>query len=547
MNFLRAFRGAFSTAPRDSPAPLALPPSESVPDGEGESPLALAVIQPAASTMVPLEVDEIVSANQWNVIKTMAMPSVSREEDISDVMHALALKYAHPGLTKHRHRVPKDGVTESWEYRCNSRYNGCEYRAKVVLERTPTGQVIEISTLHDHSNHASTAKRGLCPEVKEFLQRNFKMTPMAAHSYLFRSYPNHRSATLAQVQNYFRNHMTAIKAKRFAHTQSSWRNYCEQHPWSPHDPPDQVSVIYFKFDAEDFHCALSTNRLLRAVIEQRKHAPAYKQADATWKIVWEGHPVLVVGTVMWGGTFVPTAWMLSGNERQQDYAAVEVAVQEKLGALAKPDETHLVNVTPFCCADGALAIKWGERNATRRADRGLEPDKLLTCYSHMLRGAKLLARKHLRGEQKERMVSEVVADLQALEGLPFGFRRAFDLLVDMWMDKWNGRGQSQFVGIFRDSWLLENKRWSRAFVPVGLPNSTNNLERNNRSMKDILSHARTEATGAIEHIADGVVGWWSEHKLGDTPFPAGPVDREDMWVQVQVSEPASTIEQVVIN
>ena len=64
MNFLRAFRGALSTVPRDSPAQLALPPSESVPDYEGETPLALAVIQPATSTMVPLEVDEIVSANK---------------------------------------------------------------------------------------------------------------------------------------------------------------------------------------------------------------------------------------------------------------------------------------------------------------------------------------------------------------------------------------------------------------------------------------------------------------------------------------------------
>ena len=29
-------------------------------------------------------------------------------------------------------------------------------------------------------------------------------------------------------------------------------------------------------------------------------------------------------------------------------------------------------------------------------------------------------------------------------------RLAFDVLVCIWIDKWNGRGQSRFVAIFRD-------------------------------------------------------------------------------------------------
>ena len=45
------------------------------------------------------------------------------------------------------------------------------------------------------------------------------------------------------------------------------RKFSQYRPWSALDPLDEATVTYSKFDNNNFHTALSTNRLLRAVLE----------------------------------------------------------------------------------------------------------------------------------------------------------------------------------------------------------------------------------------------------------------------------------------
>ena len=121
--------------------------------------------------------------------------------------------------------------------------------------------------------------------------------------------------------------------------------------------------------------------------------------------------------------------------------------------------------------------------------------------------------------------------------LPYGFKNAFDFLVGKWRSKWTRAGKSAFLLKFQESWLGVNKRWSRAFVPVGLPGSSNALERGNRTIKDLLDHVRDEAPTAISELADRVVAWWSRHHFGVKKIPCGPEEGEKVWLEVQVSTP----------
>ena len=527
--FLKVLGGAFDAVARGLTNVPALPAPE--PESDGDA-LAIATVD----ALVPRDINEVVHENAWQCVKVMEVNSRGMQGNLGDAIKKLVMTYASATLKKHRHLVLQGSNRQSWEYCCCSIKKGCRYRAKGVLEKGPTGEILRIYQRGDHGNHEARGP-GLPREVKAFLESNVTLKPIAAHSLLVTHYPKYNEVELKQVQNYFRNHKTSLKATHFANTMNSWRKFAESRPWSASCPPDAATVIYSNFDDDNFHIAISTNRLLRAVLEQRKHAPPYKQADATWKITWEGHPLLVIGTVMWDRRFVPTVFMLSGNEREQDYAAMEVAASQKLRALARADEMHLAELTPVCCADSAAAIKNGERLANETLGRAHEDGNLLTCYAHMLRGTRKLAMKHLNGgaKSKESMIGQIVAELRAVHLLPHGFVNAFDFLMDAWKAKWGREAQTLFVVKFEESWLGVNKRWSRAFVPVGLPGSSNQLERSNRTVKDILDHARKEATSTIGDLADKVVAWWSAHKVALQDIPVGPVDGEDVWLEVQVS------------
>lgn len=115
-------------------------------------------------------------------------------------------------------------------------------------------------------------------------------------------------------------------------------------------------------------------------------------------------------------------FMLSTHERGEDYAAMEVAMTEKLKLLAPrhTDHGHLALMTPFCCADGAAALIKGERDANAQLRREHDEEKLLTCYTHMWRGGRLLGQKHLVGKKTE-MSHEIKTDLMAMHLLPYGF------------------------------------------------------------------------------------------------------------------------------
>ena len=240
----------------------------------------------------------------------MEVKSREMKGNLDDTIKKLVIKHTTETLKKHRHLVPKGSNLQSWEYQCCSERWGCRYRAKAVLEKGPTGEILRIYQRGVHENHEARGA-GLPSEVKAYLESKITMKPIAAHSLLVTHYPQYNGVQVKQVQNFFHNHKSSLKAKHFANTMHSWRKFAESRPWSPSAPTDAATVVYSNFDDDDFHIAISTNRLLRTILQQRKYAPPYKQADATWKITWEGHPLLLLGTVLWDRSFVPTVFMLS--------------------------------------------------------------------------------------------------------------------------------------------------------------------------------------------------------------------------------------------
>ena len=263
--FLKVLGGAFDAVARGLTIVPALPAPEPEPDGDA---LAIAPV----NALVPRDINAVVHEDAWQCVRVMVVKSRGMQGNLDDAIKKLVMTYASATLAKHRHLVPKGSNRQSWEYQCCSAKKGCRYRAKGVLEKGPTGEILRIYERGVHENHEARGA-GLPSEVKAYLESKITLKPIAAHSLLVTHYPKYKEVELKQVQNFFRNHKTSLKAKHFANTMNSWRKFAQSRPWSASHPLDAATVIYSNFDDDNFHIAISTNRLLRAVLEQRKHAP----------------------------------------------------------------------------------------------------------------------------------------------------------------------------------------------------------------------------------------------------------------------------------
>jgi hypothetical protein len=426
--------------------------------------------------------------------------------------------------------------TLKWQFKCAMAYRcDCPVRMRGWLE----DDTLSVYSWEVHNEHQPIGnKRGISVEAADFLTQSIvdKVKPMVAHRSLTAK-PYGKNVSYETVRGFFANHKTKIEVGVFSNTKQSWKAWCEERPWHVDAALDEPLVLSFDLTDGHFHILITTSRMLSMVLEQRRFQLPYKQADTTWKISWEGNPLIVTGTTDWKMRFLPTSFMLADHERAEEYGIAESKVAKALVEIAVKYEYDVstAEAVPICCGDSAPAIKNGEVEAW--GDEHTVDDEL-TCYFHMKNGVEGNVNAHLLASStdlKEQLKVQLLNDLSYLHALPYGCTdAAFDAAVELWKDKWEFLlEQPGMVSWFEKAWLGRNKRWSRAHAPVGLPSVSNHLERHNRTIKDLLERIRSHAPKAIQDLARDVIGYWSEHRL-PRELPEGPVDDEKMWLAVQV-------------
>lgn len=533
-------------------------------------------IVPAAPISAPVEVDAVADAaetlailndaphdrplplvprdlnlptDEWTVKKTLNIDISTYDGDLDANVKKLTETLVDSKVHLQRKLEWNNKHWTSWEYACCHRKKMCPFRAKATKRYLDgIGDTIQIEVKGEHNAHSTLEKRyGLSETVKGFINARIHMKPMCCHMELVKWYDGaHAGVTLRQVQDYYNNNKKRIAAASFKNTLAGWREWVKKHPWSPNLADDVPAVAYSKFEQTgSFHVLLTTNRMLKSIVEQRRYQHAYKQSDATWKITWEGHPLLVMGTVDWGQRFIPSAFMLSRSEVENDFGSMEEAVYNCLAQLypAQTPDGELARAIPILCSDGALAIKNGDMIAAMRTGRSAghtdwDREKILTCFSHMMQGVEKNAKSKLKGsaEQKASMFKTFKDDLWLLHMLPYRFRTAFDVLCERLGDKWRKADQSELWEWFVTGWLGPRKRWSRAHAPVGLPSASNQTERHNRTLKEIIQRLRSGSNEFITHLQEHVA-YWSKYMMKPIAIPSGPRVHSDMWEEVEVSTP----------
>lgn len=183
------------------------------------------------------------------------------------------------------------------------------------------------------------------------------------------------------------------------------------------------------------------------------------QTDASYKVTWQGYPILLVGTSDKNKVFHPFALAVSKNERTEDFEFIFRAV-EMFSNDWKPE---------VLLADASEAI-----TAAFEKVFGA-PRVRIMCYFHVTENVE----KFLRPLSNQKTINQIKSDMQALQNEQR--RDIFDVASALFLQKWR-KEQPDFTAYFEKEWLQKNSEWFED-AACGYPSTNNGLEGTNSWIK----------------------------------------------------------------
>jgi hypothetical protein len=266
--------------------------------------------------------------------------------------------------------------------------------------------------------------------------------------------------------------------------------------------PGEGAGNYFRF-------TLTTVRLLKLASKGEA-----LHADATYKLNWNGFPVLIVGTSDKARKFHPFALAVTTNEATEDFRFVFSSVKSAFFKLWPDDPQPAPTVL---IADAASAITCGFREAFGNAFIRV------TCWAH----AKRAMDKKLEAYIKDKDVrNELQRDIDTLQLA--SSNEEFDLVWNLFRTKWMESavlGVKDYVTYMRLNWIDNNKGWFEGCAPC-FPSTNNGLESTNAVIKrQHTLRERLPLMRFLEVAKSAIVHGWSSARVST----GLPFAREAPW------------------
>lgn len=205
--------------------------------------------------------------------------------------------------------------------------------------------------------------------------------------------------------------------------------WCEDHISIPEDQ-DEPFVLRYQTNDEDgnmfFRFAISTPRMLSNCVGINQIC-----VDATYKLVWQGFPFIVVGTVDRAKKFHPLAFALTTSETEADFKFIFVAIKSAVEKMFGCEFCPRVLI-----ADGAYPI----RNAFEAA---FIADVMIMCYAHVVRN---VSKQPLNNRQN---MNSILIDLRHMN-LSSSVQE-FQMLSKLFLKKYK-KIEPAFVKYFQEQW-----------------------------------------------------------------------------------------------
>lgn len=361
---------------------------------------------------------------------------------------------------------------QKFYFRCKSipkeRKTWCAKRFTIFLPSDNLKVLILHNQLeHDHDKLLEGAKKPLSDEMVEYITDIFKcgttkvpevikhINIMKEKRGLFVDEATPEKRQIEYLLRKFRNTdaPTIIKLGDL----SKWCNENESLP----DDINEAFIIGQETSGPEerlwFRFVLTTRQLLEKLSNAKTIC-----IDATYKLNWQGFPLMVLGTVDRSKRFHPFVYACCTNERTTDYAfifeSVKCAIKKHFNKEFEPE---------VMIADGAESI----RNAYYLVFTKALLDVM--CFAHVLRNC--LKRPFSAKKNKQL----VIDDIKKIQLSPN--RMTFEMMCKLFCEKWNCV-EPDFVAYFKKEWLGVHCNWFEGAADY-TPSTNNGQESHNAVIK----------------------------------------------------------------
>lgn len=184
--------------------------------------------------------------------------------------------------------------------------------------------------------------------------------------------------------------------------------------------------------------------------------------DATYKLNWNGFPLIVLGTVDRQKKFHPLVYACTSHETTEDYSFVFESLKNAIEVCFETsfDPTTLI-------ADGAMAI----RNAFYNVFASAALDVM--CFAHVIRN---IRKRPFAMKNNKQLILD---DIRKMQSSPS--RAIFEKMAELFCEKWEPL-EPNFIDYFRSQWLGPLVNWFEGAAEY-TPSTNNALESHNATIK----------------------------------------------------------------
>lgn len=240
-----------------------------------------------------------------------------------------------------------------------------------------------------------------------------------------------------------------------------------------------VLAYYVNDNDAAFRFVLSSKYLLKLAREAN-----ILHADATNKLVWQGYPVLIVGTTDKCGKFHPLCLAVCTTDKE-DFRLIFKSMKEKIRALFSSEFNPTVLVS-----DGSEGI-------INAFTEEFQNTAVRMCWTHARRQLKL----QIESGVDKCIQKNMLEDIDSLHSITQ--RDAFKTACDLFVQKY--AHQSTFITYFKEQWVEQN--WYLGAAPISPP-TNNALEGFSKVIKDSNTTERLQLSRFLT-LAKEVLKEWS--------------------------------------
>ena len=214
-------------------------------------------------------------------------------------------------------------------------------------------------------------------------------------------------------------------------------------------------------------------------------------ADATYKLVWQGYPIIIIGTTDLDRHFHAFGLGVCTNETTADFNFIFSSINVGLG---KINEAFLFNPSVLI-SDASIAIRTAYQQVFQK-------NEMVMCWAHMRRNCVKKIETLVAKEDQNELLEDI--DKLQLSQSSEIFKKATTLFIK----KWRQKKAVDFIDYMHQKWLSTHDTWYEGFMHF-TPSTNNGLEANNRVLKDEETIRERVPLSRFSKQALEIVAKWS--------------------------------------